>query len=128
MIDHLELHVSDLDRSTRFYARTLEPLGYRLFVPPPATSLGFGSAPDKLDFWLRSGRAAVPPPHFAFQCATRLEVARAYEAALAAGAAADRAPALLPSIHADYFAAFVLDPDGHKVEFVCHRQDAAPTA
>ena len=120
MIDHLELTVADLPRSTAFYAGALAPLGYRLRVPAPAPSLGFGSAPDRLDFWLRAGAAATPLPHFAFACATRAEVARAHAAAVQAGGQDAGAPALLAHIHPSYFAAFVLDPDGHKVEFVCH--------
>jgi catechol 2,3-dioxygenase-like lactoylglutathione lyase family enzyme len=121
MIDHIEILVSDLDRSTAFYRSALAPLGYELFVPAagPASAVGFGTARDRLDFWLRGGTAATPPPHFAFACATRAVVARAYEAALAAGGAFDRAPALLAHIHPTYFAGFVRDPDGHLVELVC---------
>jgi catechol 2,3-dioxygenase-like lactoylglutathione lyase family enzyme len=118
MIDHLELNVSNIERSAAFYQRALAPLGYELHVPSP--SVGFGSAPDRLDFWLRSGDVSKPTPHFAFGCTTRDLVTRAYDAAIRAGGVDDRAPALLTRIHPNYFAGFVRDPDGHLVEFVCH--------
>ena len=119
MIDHLELHVSDIERSTAFYRSALAPLGYERRAPGPLT-VGFGSAPDRLDFWLRTGTVSTPTPHFAFGCATRDEVARAHGAAIRAGGVDDGPPALLAHIHPSYFAGFVRDPDGHKVEFVCH--------
>jgi catechol 2,3-dioxygenase-like lactoylglutathione lyase family enzyme len=118
VIDHLELQVSDLGCSTAFYRGALAPLGYAVHVPGPV--VGFGSEIDRLDFWLRSGAAAEPRPHFAFGCATRALVASAHAAALGAGGADAGAPALLARIHPTYFAAFVRDPDGHHVEFVCH--------
>ena len=120
MIDHLELLVSDLDRSTAFYRGALAPLGYELRVPPPAAAVGFGAAPDRLDFWLRAGVASTPTPHFAFHCTTRAEVVSAYDAAIRAGGVDNGAPRVLAHIHPSYFAGFVRDPDGHNVEFVCH--------
>lgn len=120
MLDHLELLVSNLDRSTAFYRGALAPLGYELRVPGPVPAVGFGTALDRLDFWLRAGVASVPTPHFAFHCATRADVVRAFDAAVRAGGVDDGAPRLLAHIHPTYFAAFVRDPDDHKVEFVCH--------
>jgi catechol 2,3-dioxygenase-like lactoylglutathione lyase family enzyme len=119
VIDHLELAVSDLPRARAFYERALAPLGYTVHVPGP--SIGLGAAADRLDFWLKPGAAATPPPHFAFGCASRALVGEAFDAALAAGGSAPRPPALLPHIHPSYYAAFVLDPDGHLVEFVCQQ-------
>jgi catechol 2,3-dioxygenase-like lactoylglutathione lyase family enzyme len=124
MIDHLELNVSNIERSTAFYRSALAPLGYDLHVPAPAPAVGFGSAPARLDFWLRSGDVSTPTPHFAFGCTTRDHVRRAHDAAIRAGGVDDGPPALLAHIHPSYFAGFVRDPDGHKVEFVCH---ATPT-
>ena len=118
MIDHPELSVSTLEQSIAFYRGALAPLGYALHVPGPTT--GFGVSSDRLDFWLRSGEAATPRPHFAFACATRALVIAAYEAALRAGGLDNGAPALLTRIHPTYFAGFVRDPDGHNVELVCH--------
>jgi catechol 2,3-dioxygenase-like lactoylglutathione lyase family enzyme len=118
VIDHLELYVTDLDRSTRFYAHTLAPLGYARHASQP--SHGFGTTAERLDFWIRAGVASQPPPHFAFTCATRGQVAEAHAAAVAAGGTDAGAPAVYTRIAPDYFAAFVVDPDGHKVEFV-HR-------
>jgi catechol 2,3-dioxygenase-like lactoylglutathione lyase family enzyme len=112
VIDHLELTVSDLDRSTRFYAGALAPLGYARHAP-----LGFGADATRLDFWLRAGDV-VTRPHFAFACASRAEVEAAHRAALEAGGVDAGAPRLLAHIAPDYYAGFVHDPDGHKVEFV----------
>lgn len=118
MIDHIEVLVSNPEHSTAFYQQTLAPLGYELHVSGPV--LGFGSAPDRLDFWLRGGTPAIPAPHFAFGCATRAEVIEAHRAGLGAGGTDTGAPAVLTRIHPHYFAGFVRDPDGHNVEFVCH--------
>lgn len=120
MIDHVEIQVGDVVRSTAFYQRALAPLGYTLHVTNPSASNGFGATADKLDFWVKPGTAAVPPPHFAFGCANRDVVAQAYDASIAAGGKDRGGPAVLPHIHPSYFAAFVYDPDGHLVEFVCH--------
>jgi catechol 2,3-dioxygenase-like lactoylglutathione lyase family enzyme len=118
MIDHIELFVRDVERSARFFEHALAPLGYALRVRGP--SIGFGSAPDRLDFWIREGTPSTPCPHFAFNCDTRARVIEAHRAALVAGGADNGAPSLLTRIHPSYFAGFVLDPDGHNVEFVCH--------
>jgi len=117
VIDHLELLVSNLDKSTAFYRDALAPIGYQLHVAGPPT--GFGTSIARLDFWLRAGEASTPRPHFAFACATRALVVEAYEAALRAGGTDNGAPALLTRIHPTYFAGFVRDPDGHNVELVC---------
>jgi catechol 2,3-dioxygenase-like lactoylglutathione lyase family enzyme len=124
MIDHVELCVGDIAKATAFYVRALAPIGYvvRSAANPSADSVGFGTAPDRLDFWLRRSDApSAPRPHFAFGCATRDEVVRAHAAALGAGGEDCGAPALLAHLHPAYYAAFVRDPDGHKVEFVCQR-------
>lgn len=65
----------------------------------------------------------MPPPHFAFQCRSRALVDAAFTAAIAAGGADNGEPKLLPHIHPNYYAGFVRDPDGHNVEFVCHRAE-----
>ncbi|HWL85114.1 MAG TPA: VOC family protein [Polyangiaceae bacterium] len=119
MIDHLELFVRDIEASTEFYRRALAPLDYALHVTHE--SRGFGTSPDHLDFWIRGGTVSSPTPHYAFNCASRELVDRAHAAAVGAGGIDAGAPALLPHIHASYYAALVRDLDGHKVEFVCHR-------
>ena len=118
MLDHLELTVANLQSSERFYRAALAPLGYELRVT--SVSRGFGTDAHALDFWIKVGQAAVPPPHFAFQCRSRALVNAAFDAAVAAGGEDNGKPALLAHIHPSYYAAFVRDPDGHNVEFVCH--------
>ena len=117
MIDHLELTSANFDAMCAFYARALVPLGYtRIADGPPA---GFGTA-DAPPFWLRPGATPEPRVHFAFRCATRALVRATYEAALAAGGIAHRAPVLLANVHPHYYAGMVRDPDGHPIEFACH--------
>lgn len=122
MIDHLEIAVSNLPASTAFYAGALSPLGYMHCVDREALC-GFGTNEIAPDFWIRSGGPSQPLPHVAFHCATHDLVRRSYEAALAAGGRSRVEPVLMPQVHANYFTAQVLDPDGHNIEFACH---AAP--
>lgn len=119
MLDHLELAVSDLERSAEFYRTALLPLGYHLLVSNETR--GFGVAMDALDFWLRKAPVSRPPPHFAFHCSTRDLVDSTHRAAIIAGGTNNGDPQLLTRIHPHYYAGFVLDPDGHNVEFVCHK-------
>ena len=117
MLDHVEVEVSDLGASRRFYAAALAPLGYALKVE--GKSLGFGDARAK-DFWIKPGAPSNRPLHYAFNCSSRQQVHASHGAAIEGGGRADRAPALLPAIHPNYYAGFVFDPDGNSVEFVCH--------
>jgi len=119
MLDHLELAVSDLERSAEFYTAALAPLGYELHVTNETR--GFGVSTGALDFWLRKAPVSCSQPHFAFQCSTRALVDSAHRAALAAGGTNHGDPRVLTRIHPHYYAGFVLDPDGHNVEFVCHK-------
>ncbi len=123
MLDHLELAVADLHRASQFYSAALAPLGYELRVT--GTLWGFGVDMDSLDFWLRHGPVSTPRPHFAFRCSSRDLVEAAHRAALDAGGTDNGVPQLLTRIHPHYYAGFVLDPDGHNVEFVCQRAQEA---
>jgi len=118
MIDHLGVAVSDLGRSRAFYEQALAPLGYApLMVFDEA--IGFGVAP-KPDFWLSAGEPGMPSLHVAFGARTRGDVDAFHAAALAAGGRDNGAPGLRTHYHPDYYGAFVLDPDGHNIEAVCH--------
>jgi len=119
MIDHLELCVADVSASIPFYAGALVPLGYSQHAT--GNPAGFGTDPVAPDFWIRAGGPAQPLPHVAFRCATREQVHRCYEAALASGGRSRLEPTLMPRVHASYYAAQVLDPDGHNIEFACHQ-------
>lgn len=125
MIDHLGLKVSDLARSRAFYRQALEAIGYQLLLEFPADVTGsvdvagFGE-PPKPDFWISAGVPSAQPVHVAFRVASRAMVRAFHEAALAAGGRDNGAPGLRPHYHPDYYGAFVLDPDGHNIEAVCH--------
>ena len=82
---------------------------------------GFGRSLDPGgDFWISAGPVLTPRPHVAFSAASRQAVDAFYEAAIAAGGISNGGPGLRPVYHADYYAAFVLDPDGYNIEAVCH--------
>lgn len=130
MIDHTGITVSDLARSKAFYTAALAPIGYQLLLEFPAAVTGhadvagFGE-PPKPDFWLGSGTPNQPPLHVAFRAANRQQVDAFHAAALAAGGRDNGAPGLRPHYHPDYYGAFVLDPDGHNIEVVCHQPNPA---
>lgn len=120
MIDHTGVTVSDLHKSRSFYEQALAPLGYAmLFEVPGGVGMGFGE-PPKPDFWLIGGAPNDPRVHVAFRAKDRAAVEAFYRAALAAGGKDNGKPGIREHYHPNYFGAFVLDPDGHNVEAVCH--------
>jgi len=126
MIDHLGLPVSDFARSRAFYAAALAPLGYAVLMEVSAEETGshahagFG-ADGKPDFWISTGGPLGGRLHVAFAAPDRATVDAFHAAALAAGGIDNGAPGLRPHYHPNYWGAFVLDPDGHNIEAVCHR-------
>lgn len=128
MIDHLSLTVGDHAASKAFYRVALAPTGHDRLVELPAApghasgSTGFCHA-DGSDLWIRQGEVMRPPLHLAFRVPTRAAVDAFYAAALAAGGRDNGAPGLRPQYHPHYYGAFVLDPDGHNIEAVCHEAD-----
>jgi catechol 2,3-dioxygenase-like lactoylglutathione lyase family enzyme len=120
MFDHVGLQVRDLERSRAFYAAALAPLGVTELVRYD-DAVAFGS--DRPMLWLAQGDPAAPwtRMHLAFTAGTHLEVETFHRAALSAGGSDNGGPGLRPHYHPDYYAAFVLDPDGHNVEAVCRR-------
>ena len=125
MIDHISVGVSDLERSAHFYEATLASLGLTKLVTRPGT-VGFGKAYP--EFWinLRAGMAAVSPEsgsHICLRAKSSGEVDAFHAAALGAGGSSDGAPGLRPHDRVRYYAAFVRDPDGNRIEAVTFPQD-----
>lgn len=126
-IDHITLFVSNYARSKTFYEKALAPLGISV-VMEFGEACGFGRD-GKPDFWVGTGPAsfqtpdqvkAITPIHVALTARSRSEVDAFHQAALVAGGKDFGAPGLRPHYHADYYGAFILDPDGHNIEAVVH--------
>ena len=120
MIDHISVGVSDLERSAQFYELTLAPLGLSRLVTRPAT-IGFGK--NYPEFWInwRADMAPVVPgsgAHVCFRAKSAAEVDAFHDAALNSGGRSDGAPGLRPHDRVKYYAAFVVDPDGNRIEAV----------
>jgi len=138
MLDHMSVPVAAMERSAAFYDAALGALGYRRameFTHPADGSRSIGYGPRELPapagggaapaFWIvcPAASGAVTPMaglHVAFHAAGRAAVDAFYAAALKAGGADNGPPGVRPHYHAHYYAAFVVDPDGHHVEAVCH--------
>ena len=125
MIDHISVGVSDLERSASFYQATLAPLGLSRLVTRPNT-VGFGK--NYPEFWinLRAGMAPVAPDsgfHVCLRAKSTGDVDAFHAAALNAGGRSDGAPGLRPHDRVKYYAAFVVDPDGNRIEAVTFPQD-----
>ena len=124
MIDHVSVGVRDLERAARFYEMTPAPLGLSRLVTRPAT-VGFGKSYP--EFWinLRAGTAPVGPErgvHVCLRAKSAGEVDAFHAAALTAGGGSDGAPGLRPHDRLRYYAAFVIDPDGNRIEAVTFPQ------
>lgn len=128
MIDHTGVVVSDFGKSKAFYSQALSVIGYSLLMEFPSSVTGhtdvagFGE-PPKPDFWIIQGTPNKPPIHIAFRVSSRAKVDAFYKAAMAAGGIDNGAPGLRPHYHPNYYGAFVLDPDGHNIEAVCHEAE-----
>lgn len=128
MIDHLGFRVSDYKAARAFYDRALAPLGAKALMELTAEQTGgtafcgYGPADGKPDFWLEDGGAGAPnlKLHVCFKAKDRAMVDAFYAAAMAAGGKDNGGPGLRPHYHPNYYGAFVLDPDGHNIEAVCH--------
>jgi catechol 2,3-dioxygenase-like lactoylglutathione lyase family enzyme len=118
MIDHLTLTVRDFEGARRFYSAALEPLGYAVRMEF-GQYLGFGP-PGKPAFWIKPG-SPTQSMHLAFMARDRRSVDAFHAAALAAGARDNGPPGIRADYHPHYYGAFVIDPEGHNVEAVCHR-------
>jgi catechol 2,3-dioxygenase-like lactoylglutathione lyase family enzyme len=118
MIDHVSLGVRNVERSKRFYDATLQPLGYRC-LSSSAESAGYGAEAPAL--WLSATPWPVPPDarsglHFCFTAPSRKAVDAFHASGLAAGGRDNGPPGLRPDYGAGYYAAFLVDPDGYRIE------------
>ena len=119
IIDHIGIKVSDLARSKDFYTAALAPLGIGVILDF-GQWVGLGKV-GKPDFWLGADAGAVSSTvHVAFRVDSRAHVRAFYEAALKAGGRDNGAPGVREMYHPNYYGAFVLCPDGHNIEAVCH--------
>jgi catechol 2,3-dioxygenase-like lactoylglutathione lyase family enzyme len=126
LIDHVGLQVVDYARALRFFENALAPLGIAIVMQVTKEETGgyegagFGRD-GKPSFWISAGGRTTPRLHIAFVAEDRAAVNAFFEAALAAGAADNGVPGVRAHYHPHYYAAFVLDPEGHNIEAVCHK-------
>ena len=119
-IDHLGFTVSDFLKSKTFYLAALSPLGMSIVEEGEGWALlGTDGRPE---FWLGGGNA-TGAIHFAFVAKTRAQVRAFHAAALEAGGRDNGGPGIRGHYHPNYYGAFVLDPDGHNLEAVCHQPE-----
>jgi catechol 2,3-dioxygenase-like lactoylglutathione lyase family enzyme len=120
MFDHVKFGVSDFAASKAFFLAALEPLGV-VVVAEGAPTYGVELSCDgKASLILYQTEEKPAHLHLAFTAASRQQVDAFHRAALAAGGTDHGAPGLRPNYHASYYAAFVIGPDGHNIEVVCH--------
>lgn len=125
MFDHVKFGVSDYAASKAFFLAALKPLGVTLVAegdPSYGVELCAEGSNASLCLFQTEGRPA--PLHLAFSASTRQQVDAFHRAALAAGGQDHGAPGLRRHYHANYYAAFIIGPDGHNIEAVCHAPEA----
>jgi len=119
MLDHVTLGASDIGRSIAFYDQAFAAIGIERLYAEGKTFAGYGVG-KKAFFWIGRKDVDITGTHVAFAVADRASVDRFHAAALAAGGRDNGAPGLRPHYHSNYYGAFILDPDGHNIEAVCH--------
>ena len=119
MFDHVVFGVRDYAASKAFYLKALEPLGVVL-LQENALGVEMGQRGGKDSLCMFQTEEKPARLHIAFRAQNRGQVEAFYRAAIEAGGKDNGAPGLRPQYHANYYAAFVIDPDGHNIELVCH--------
>jgi catechol 2,3-dioxygenase-like lactoylglutathione lyase family enzyme len=120
VFDHIGIPVTNLQASKAFFLAALAPLNVDVVMEFP-DALGLGSE-GKPWFWLSAGSTGAAL-HIAFDASSRKQVDEFYRRALDAGGKDNGGPGLRPHYHANYYAAFVFDPDGNNIEAVCHASE-----
>jgi len=123
IIDHIGLSVSDYKKSKEFYSKSLAPLDIKLVMEIDGWA-GFGKN-GKPEFWFGLHKKIQNPMHIAFSAETREQVDQFYEAAISTGGKDNGKPGVREIYHPNYYGAFVIDPDGHNIEAVCHSEENA---
>lgn len=128
MIDHIGIAVSDIAKARAYYEAALGALGMSVQMEATpeqtesgGTALGFGVPGEKI-FWIADGERVGEGTHVAFRADRRDQVDAFHAAGLAAGGRDHGAPGLRPHYGPNYYAAFVLDPDGANIEAVCYAE------
>ena len=125
MFDHVKFGVSDYAASKAFFLKALEPLGVVVVSEgSPTYGVELSQPNGTVSLCLCQTEEKPAHLHLAFAAENRQQVEAFYRAALAAGGRDNGAPGLRPNYHANYYAAFVIGPDGHNIEVVCHKPDA----
>jgi catechol 2,3-dioxygenase-like lactoylglutathione lyase family enzyme len=119
MLDHVTIGVTDLERARDFYDRALKPLGIERLYADGERYSGYGIG-RKAFFWIGRRDDVSTGAHIAFTAPDRPTVDAFYLTAIAAGGRDNGKPGLRPQYQANYYGAFVLDPDGHNIEAVCY--------
>ena len=121
MFDHVKFGVSDYAASKAFFLKALEPLGVGVAAEgQPTYGIELVAKSSNASLILFQSDKKPAPLHLAFTASSREQVQAFYRAALEAGGTDNGPPGLRPQYHANYYAAFVIGPDGHNVEAVCH--------
>lgn len=121
IIDHIGLAISNYENSKSFYSKVLAPLGIQLVTEIQGWA-GYGKN-RKAEFWFGLHDNVQHPMHIAFLAETREQVNNFYAAAVLAGAKDNGKPGIRAIYHPSYYGAFVIDPDGHNIEAVCHNAE-----
>ena len=125
MLDHIGLTVTDLAKARAFFDAALKPLGISIVLEVAAEQnggtpyLGYGSG-GKPYFWIGTGGPATGRVHVALTTRDRASVDAFYAAAMSNGGRDNGPPGIRAHYHPNYYGAYVLDPDGHNIEAVCH--------
>jgi catechol 2,3-dioxygenase-like lactoylglutathione lyase family enzyme len=122
IIDHIGIAVGDYEESKAFFVEALAPLGIELVMEFQGWA-GFGKG-GKAELWFGMHAEKQRPMHIAFIAENRAQVRAFYSAALAAGGADNGPPGIRDFYHPHYYGAFVIGPDGHNIEAVCHQPEA----
>ena len=125
MFDHVKFGASDYAASKAFVLKALEPLGVAVVSEgTPAYGVELCRPNNPVSLILCQAQEKPAHLHIAFVAENRRQVEAFHRAALAAGGRDNGPPGLRPHYHANYYAAFVIGPDGHNIEVVCHQPEA----